>query len=140
MNLNVVGKIANDTWLGLTDHFPNIRLSAYVVMPNHLHGIVSIQQRAVLSACHTSKSRLGTSSIDSGSLPAIVRSYKAAVSKAVRRLAEQPSSEVWQRGYYEHIIRDQRDYKNICEYIRLNPARWRLDAEKPTYTSATQNL
>jgi len=137
MKLNAIGDTASRSWIGLVDHFANIRLSKYVVMPNHLHGIISIQQHATHGARRTISAHPASTRIVAGSLPAIIRSFRAAVSKQARQLRKNISFEVWQRGYYEHIIRNQRDYENICEYIRLNPARWHLDDEKETYPSTT---
>src|SRR5580704_3425307 len=137
MKLNSLGKIVDDSWLELTNHFPNIRLAAHIVMPNHMHGIVSIQGRtrreartqADVSVIPTATR--GHKATVSGSIPTIIRSFKSAVSKKARAILRKLQSQVWQRGYYEHIIRDQHDFENICEYIRLNPARWNLDDENP---------
>ena len=137
MELNALGKIVDDSWLELTSHFSNIRLAVHIVMPNHLHGIVSIQGRAGNgSRTHTNSSvtpivTRGHGATLPGSIPTIIRSFKSAVSKKARAILRKPRFQVWQRGYYEHIIRDQDDFENICEYIRLNPARWHLDNENP---------
>ncbi|HXN99491.1 MAG TPA: transposase [Candidatus Acidoferrales bacterium] len=137
MSLNAIGTIVNESWLELTRHFPNIRLAAHVVMPNHVHGIVSIQDWPERNVRTTSADASVGSAVSStrgsvpGSIPTIARSFKSAVSKKARRLLHKPSLRVWQRGYYEHIIRDQDDFEKTCEYIRLNPARWNLDDENP---------
>jgi putative transposase len=136
MKLNLLGTIVNASWLELTRHFPNIRLAAHVVMPNHLHGIVSIQDRAPHGVRTTGTDASVSSTLNCssrgpvpGAIPTIARSFKSAVSKQARRLLHKSSLRVWQRGYYEHIIRDQGDFEKICEYIRLNPSRWDLDEE-----------
>ena len=135
MRLNAIGTIVNESWLELTCHFSNIRLAAHVVMPNHVHGIVSIQGWPQRSVRTTGADASVSSTVSStrgsvpGSIPTIARSFKSVVSKKVRTLLHKSSLRVWQRGYYEHIIRDQNDFEKTCEYIRLNPSRWELDEE-----------
>ena len=63
------------------------------------------------------------------SIPAIVRSFKSAATAAIRTSLRRPSLLVWQRGYHEHVIRNEDDFHNKCEYIRMNPARWEFDEE-----------
>lgn len=102
-------------------------------MPNHLHGIVSIQDTVRRGAQMTGFDALGSPSGGRrfgagvpGSIPIIVRSFKSAVSKKARAMLRKPLFQVWQRGYHEHIIRNQDDFEKTCEYIRLNPIRWNL--------------
>jgi REP element-mobilizing transposase RayT len=64
-----------------------------------------------------------------GSISTIVRSLKSASTKRIRQTLRNPQFTAWQRGFYEHVIRDVDDFKNTCEYIRLNPARWSFDEE-----------
>ena len=63
------------------------------------------------------------------SIPAIVRSFKSAASMRIRDLPSRLKTIVWQRGYHEHVIRDEKDYGNACEYIRMNPGRLQSDEE-----------
>jgi len=62
-----------------------------------------------------------------GSLPSIIRTYKAAVTREINRVCNTSSSKIWQRNYYEHVIRDERDLNRIREYIQTNPSRWVQD-------------
>jgi len=63
------------------------------------------------------------------SIPAIVRSFKSAASMRIRSLPSHLNTIVWQRGYHEHVIRDEKEYRNACEYVRINPGRWQSDEE-----------
>jgi len=138
MVLNLVGHIVNECWLDLARHFPNIRLARHVVMPNHLHGIISIQERARHAVPLRVSSGAGSNappkthafaSAVRGSLPTIVGAFKAAASKRVRAAMDKPSFRLWQRGYFEHVIRNEDDFEKTCKYIRLNPRRWTFDAD-----------
>jgi REP element-mobilizing transposase RayT len=67
-------------------------------------------------------------------LGAIVGQYKSAVTKRINRIRKTPGTPVWQRNYYEHIIRNEDELRRIREYIRLNPMKWELDRENPNRT------
>jgi putative transposase len=138
MRLNATGRIVEESWRGLPCHFSNIRLAAHVVMPNHLHGIVSIHDRV----CQASADALVSSmvirksgALAPGSIPTIIRSFKSAVTKMARVMLRKSAFQVWQRGYYERIIRNQDDFEDTCRYIRLNPTRWEFDEENETSQS-----
>jgi putative transposase len=134
IRLNELGRIVEESWRALPNHFYNIRLAAHVFMPNHLHGIVSIQDPVRRGAQMTGADALvyptgarRFGAAGRGSIPTIVRSFKSAVSKKARAVLRKPLFQVWQSGYHEHIIRNQDDFEKTCEYIRLNPIRWSLD-------------
>jgi putative transposase len=89
-----------------------VGVDAYVVMPNHVHALVDLGART--RARQASPLRLGT----------VVGSFKSGSSRVARR-------SLWQRGYHDHIVRDERDLERIREYIATNPIRWALDPENP---------
>ncbi|MEZ4499417.1 MAG: transposase [Thermomicrobiales bacterium] len=129
--LTPLGEIVRDCWLAIPAHFPTMTLDAYVVMPNHIHGIITI--RADINGMPmvdnvTDQGRRGPSR---QSLSAAVGSFKASVSRQfnVIRGASQPP--VWQRDFYEHIIRNERSLEEIRAYVEGNPAAWHLDTENP---------
>jgi hypothetical protein len=66
-----------------------------------------------------------------GSIPTIVRSFKSAVTKRINKMRNTPGAPVWQRNYYEHIIRNDESLNCIREYIVNNPLQWELDRENP---------
>ncbi|MFO8011067.1 MAG: transposase [Dehalococcoidia bacterium] len=138
MVLNENGEIVEQTWFDLVNHVPNIRLHEFVVMPNHIHGIIetvgdetSIDQDVVSG---TGLKRAGLEPAPTGgmvrkraSIPEIVRQLKTFSARRINRLKNTTGAPVWQRNYYEHIIRDGKSYRRILEYIRTNPLRWRDD-------------
>jgi REP element-mobilizing transposase RayT len=123
MVLNGFGKIAEECWRAIPEHFPNVELGAYVVMPNHVHGIVVIK----VGAQHAAPLR--KPNVRPASLGAIVRSYKSAVTRLIGR--EHNATGIWQRNYYEHIIRNHEDWDRIHWYIESNPSMWAKDEENP---------
>ncbi len=136
MRLNDFGKVADECWSAIPDHFPNAELGAYVVMPNHMHGIISINDPADadICACRGTIYRAPTENFGKpvvGSIPTIIRAYKAAVTRRIGR--EFNVTGIWQRNYYEHIIRNGRDLQNKTDYIEANPRLWEKDDENPLH-------
>jgi len=113
-----LGSLVEACWLSVSDHVAAASLDAYVVMPNHLHGVVAIDGE------HRSTS-LGTA----------IRGFKAAATRDARRLgALIAKTPLWQRGFWEHVVRSPSDLERIREYIETNPARWDRDRENPRRT------
>ncbi|RDC57138.1 hypothetical protein DU508_08080 [Pedobacter chinensis] len=162
MILNEVGKIAELCWLQIPEHFTNTVLHEFVIMPNHLHGIVKIVGAKHLSplndirqeekerennwanrhlphiertigfsqnrAKDVSQNRAKDVSLQHGTsktIGSIVRGFKVGVTKWVRQNTD--IHDLWQRNYYEHIIRDEKSYHNISQYIQNNPLNWGKD-------------
>ena len=127
MYLNEIGMIVKECWLQLPDHFFDIEVDPFVVMPNHFHGIISIYEndrRGTIYRAPTTE-KFGQPAV--GSISTIMRTYKAAVSRlATRKLG---MVKIWQRNYYEHIVRNQSDLESIANYILANPIRWSDDPE-----------
>jgi len=109
MRLSKAGQVIAACWDEIPRHFTNTELDAFVVMPNHVHGILVLTEPR---ARHASP------------LHVIASSFKAAVSKRV-------GTAVWQRNYFEHIIRSESELNGIRGYIEDNPANWRTDHENP---------
>lgn len=100
----------------------------FVVMPNHVHGILWINQEMQRKGAATLRHyENSTPSVIPGSIGAIVRAYKSAVTYAINHVRTTPGAPLWQRNYYEHILRDERDYENVYAYIVENPTRWETD-------------
>jgi REP element-mobilizing transposase RayT len=97
-------------------------------MPNHFHGILTITE-AGRGTARRAPQLEGFARPVSGSVPTIVRAFKSAVTKRWNELLEAPQTGVWQRNYFEHIIRDEEDLDRIREYIDNNPATWEEDRE-----------
>jgi len=131
MILNETGKIARDEWFKTAKLRPYVELyeDEFVVMPNHGHGIIWIdgdwarQRRAP-----TENSEKFGKPVE-GSIPTIVRAYKSAVTYAVNGAQNMRGAVLWQKNYYEHIIRNDRELNNIGWYIVNNPLNWQLDRD-----------
>lgn len=123
INLNQLGDIARKQWLRLPSRFESLSLGLFVVMPNHIHGILQINPHP--ESDRGEEEQYGKPV--KGSIPTIVRSYKSTVTKEIRLSNVFHVGPVWQRNYYEHVIRDQEDWHNIREYIRFNPLHWDQD-------------
>ncbi|MFZ5432445.1 MAG: transposase [Calditrichota bacterium] len=122
-----LGKTASWCWADIPDHFQNVIIDEFVVMPNHFHGILFIQHEAAGTACRAPTAEEFSKPV-CDSLPTVVRSYKAAVTKSAHELGL-CSGAVWQRGYYERVIRRESELYNTRKYIRDNPLGWDTDPE-----------
>ena len=127
MQLNARGAIIEEEWFGSAAIRPHIVLDAFVVMPNHVHGIVFLES----DVGATGRSPAPRSGPGRRSLGSFVGSFKAAATRRIKRLRDAPNGPVWQRNYYEHIVRDEKSLDAIREYIANNPANWMCDRENP---------
>ena len=125
MVLNHFGQIAYDEWLNTTAVRNNVELGEFIIMPNHMHAIIKITDSGGELHSPDYKSHSPKLQGTSQTVGAIVRGYKSAVTKQLNLL--NIGCTVWQRNYYEHIIRHERAYQNISNYIINNPAKWAAD-------------
>lgn len=130
MLLNEYGRIAHAQWLQIPTRFANIELDAFVVMPNHIHGIIVIHTPA--SHVHSGQPDLGQPQ----GLPLrktigdIVGAYKSIVANECLKIFKsnnETMGKIWQRNYWEHIIRDEKSFQEIAIYIENNPEKWQED-------------
>lgn len=138
MRLNDVGSVAHRMWEEIPTHFPQVETDVWVVMPNHVHGVIVVADSNVgvsrtVGATHASPLR--PAGLPKRSLGAVVGSYKSAVSKHVNAMRGTPSVSVWQRNYYDHVIRNESALDRIRQYIADNPGRWAEDPENPARQS-----
>jgi REP element-mobilizing transposase RayT len=131
MNLNDFGNIAQSCCHEIPNHFSNARLDEFVVMPNHIHGIIIISDNSPNNASRRNACVAQTQNPKpiSGSLGTIVGSYKSAISKRIDELRGMPGGKVWHRNYYEHIVRNEYSLNRIRQYIISNPNNWKEDKE-----------
>jgi len=160
MVYNDAGKIANECWLEIPKHFPNVVLHDHIIMPNHVHGIIELIKSGLNNVSGTSvgvenfqpqqspnkslssirvenfqPQRNEFQKIIPHSIGSIVRGFKTGVTKWLRENNVgivgvqnfEPQQPIWQRNYYEHIIRDEKSYFRISEYIINNPKNWKED-------------
>ncbi|AEB10002.1 transposase [Desulfobacca acetoxidans] len=125
IQLNDYGKIVSDCWHDLPRHYPNIELDAFVVMPNHIHGVVVLVGAGLPRPYNNQKA------FPPGqpTLGQIIAYYKYQSTKVINVMRQAPGTKFWQRGYYEHVVRDDASLSRIREYIVNNPLRWELDRE-----------
>ena len=131
MRLNRFGEIVREEWERTSVIRPEVELGAYVVMPNHIHGILIFHADVVYTVGATRRVA-PTKTLQPGSLGAIMAQFKSNATKRINLLRDTEGSVIWQRNYYEHIIRNQQDLELTWLYIESNPARWKNDDENRT--------
>ena len=130
MHLNEIGKLAEQYWIEIPNHFPFVELGNYVVMPNHVHGIViinKINDNVETLHCNVSTDKNNQMALISpkpGTIPTIIRSYKSIVTKMSRNIHADFG---WQSRFHDHIIRNAQSFENIQDYILENPNKWDND-------------
>jgi putative transposase len=146
MELNPFGKIVSEEWKGTFQIRHELKMDEYVIMPNHFHGIIVIRdvpvgatRRVAHNATTVNTGERATQRVaptngtgpESGSIGAIIGQFKSISTKRINRLRNTPGHPVWQRNYYDHIIRDEKSLFQIRTYIRNNPSNWDSDEENP---------
>jgi len=136
MQLSKFGEIAYNSWNAIPNHHSNVEIGTFVIMPNHVHGIITIiEDMGRGTACcaptvdNTKFQDFGK--LEPGSVSAIIRSFKSAVTNQIHRSAEGNPNHIWQRNYYESIITSDEDYTRIAAYIEFNPDNWPHDEANP---------
>jgi putative transposase len=128
--LSAIGKVISACWQEIPAHFPDVTLDVFVIMPNHLHGIVVINDIGRGTTCRAPTNEQFGKPVK-GSIPTIIRSFKAASSRQLAKQCLLPPGSVWQKNYYEHVILNESELNLIREYILANPVRWDEDEENP---------
>ncbi len=138
MRLNFIGKTVAKCWGEIPTHFKFVKIGLSVIMPNHFHGILFISDQGTACRAPTVE-RFGKPT--AGSLSTMIRSFKSAVTKQVNQRRKTPGAPVWQRNYYEHVIRDEEELNRVRQYILDNPASWDIDQNNPDFIqSKPKNL
>lgn len=137
MILNEYGQIAHSLWAGLIERFPNMELDVFQIMPNHIHAIIALNEPvgATLAVAQNTVDQ-NDADIRAGASPApttvsdIVGAYKSLVANGcleIYKSKNETMGKLWQRNYWEHIIRNEQSYQSISEYIINNPKKWNDD-------------
>ena len=132
MCLTQSGEIANQCWDDLVKHYHHISLDTFVVMPNHIHGIIHLKanldagEGAGLKPAPTTPG-----STKRHGLSEIVRGFKTFSARRINHSRSTPGAPVWQRNYYEHVIRNEKALNQIRQYLLDNPGKWDQDPENP---------
>jgi REP element-mobilizing transposase RayT len=145
MKLSRYGLIVQSAWFDLPKHYPHVELDAFCIMPNHAHGIIILDEdgrggsfsgRTVFqpqSSIGQALSNVNHETRPYGPkrhpLSEIMRAFKSFSAKRINVLRKTTGIPVWQRNYYEHIIRNEQDYQTKRNYILRNPANWENDDE-----------
>jgi REP element-mobilizing transposase RayT len=140
MRLNECGGIVAWTWQDLPNHAPNVALDAFVLMPNHVHGIIVItdtvgagsEPAPTTEPAPTEPTPANTKRY---ALPEIVRQFKTFSARRINKCRGTPGVAVWQRNYYEHILRSEESLNRVRQYILNNPHRWTYDRQNPAATT-----
>ncbi len=134
MVLNRIGRIVENEWKRTEEIRKEVRLDEFVVMPNHMHSILVIIDKTQyrtgtapvpLSPTKPTFEQFGKPTRNS--IPTIIRSFKAATSRRIKKVYNLNNLSVWKRGYYEHVLRNERELERAREYIVNNPMKWEID-------------
>jgi len=118
--LSPFGKIVHKCWNTIPAHFVDAEIDAFIVMPNHIHGIIHLKE--------SSSIQLGT----------ILQNFKSVTTRRINQLQRTDGGSIWQRNYYEHIIRNERSLNFIRLYIQLNPVMWDQNAKMEDLSDLTE--
>ena len=152
--LTAAGSMVASTWSQLATHYPAVQTDAFVVMPNHIHGILLLTDErhhqtpseggqawepAPTSEPHTPQPMVSEPPPTFG-LSDVIHRFKSLTTRRFAELADGCATgptvrRLWQRNYYEHVIRNDDSLLRIREYIANNPLAWALDRENPDATT-----
>jgi putative transposase len=141
IRLNELGQVVELVWAALPDHYTNVELDECVIMPNHFHGIIHIvgaQFIAPNQPIALNSNNMATNKGAMNRAPTIgeiVRGFKARCTHSINIIRNNAGFPVWQRNYYERVVRNETELNDIRTYITCNPAKWADDTENPALPS-----
>ena len=124
MRLSRAGQIAETCWHGLPTHYPALVLDSFITMPNHIHALLFIDEQ----------------NFQGTGLSEIVRAFKSFSARNINRTCRLQGTRFWQRGYFDHVVRQEASLEKIREYIATNPIRWHVPATGLLFSCNIQNL
>ena len=135
VRLNDFGMVVDGCWRAISMHFPSVELDEFVIMPDHLHGIMVLVAPAINpGAMNRDVMNLGAMNrAPTTTVGGIVRAFKARCTHGINEIRINPGGAVWQRNYYERIIRNDRELNSIREYIVNNPQKWADASNNPSH-------
>ena len=145
VELTLAGEIVRAVWNSLPERFPRLVLDEFVIMPNHLHGVLGLIGAGLAPPAVNPGKTVSMMEADAPkkpaapkkySLPDVMGAFKSISTIQVNKRLQRKGIPLWQRSYYEHIIRKGEDLRKIQQYILENPLNWALDTENPHRNSA----
>ena len=131
MNVNTYGEIANQCWYDLPKHYLNCSSDSFVIMPNHVHGIIVIHSEKIVGN--------GLKPFPTHDLSEIIRGFKTFSSRRINEEMIGNNKFHWQKSFYDHVIRNDKSLDNLRRYIIDNPLKWELDIENRKGNSPHKN-
>jgi REP element-mobilizing transposase RayT len=125
--LSEYGKVVKSIWEYFGQRILGIETDVLCVMPNHLQGVILIHRNNTKENLHSTRMIEQSYGPSRGSPGMIIGQFKSEVTKRLWKYQELAGQPIWLRNYYEHIIRDEKISKRVCQYIELNPAMWHTD-------------
>jgi len=122
---NQFGQAVLDTWSQLPNHYVHVQTCAFVLMPNHVHGVLVIQPTEGQSPDQNLRHNCRHGLLE------VVRAFKTFSARGINGVRGTRGQPVWQRGYYEHVVRSEKSLERVCEYVANNPLQWTLDRDNP---------
>jgi putative transposase len=137
MTLNEYGKIINDEWIKSSDIRQEIELDEWIVMPNHFHAIIFITtpKKLGVNTCSPTSNNSPSPQMKPKSLSSLIAGFKSATTTRINTKRDAAGTPVWQRNYYENIIRNELMLENIRKYVQNNPISWEIDQLHPNVSS-----
>lgn len=129
IKLSDVGQVVLNIWLGLPNHYYHLQLGDFVIMPNHIHAILILidDEIALADTVGADLSSAPTKPLKRHNISEMIRAFKSYSTLGAKELLEVDTIKLWQRGFYDHIIRNEDDHLRIRQYIHDNPLKWESD-------------
>lgn len=131
IHLSKEGEIVKEEWLKTPKIRPEIELDVFTIMPNHIHGIIIIKDESIITKGVVGMHGRASLQRQHSSLGSFVAGFKSITTKRINIFRKTPHAYIWQKRFYDHIIRNEKDLNNIRDYIINNPLKWSLDKENP---------
>ncbi len=127
MRENALGRLVRAHWMEIPREFPAVELDAFAVLPNHVHGIIHLHRRVAANEEQYKPAEFAKP--QTNSISWIVRAFKAGLTREARQVLQRPEFAVWQRNYFERVVRSGNEYEEVFRYICDNPRNWDKDEE-----------
>ncbi len=131
MAANRFGACVEASWASLPEHYGNVALDEFILMPNHVHGVIIIQDEPFVVGAGFKPALAPAVDSRRHGLPEIVRAFKTFSARKINEMRGSPGTLVWQRGFYDHVIRDEDELNRVRTYILDNPRKWSEDVDNP---------